>query len=86
MRFRVELNHYSHRKGAEGVPGETVEVDKATADLIEKSGGGTVVGEVKEKVGRKARRRKKKNQQTPAGQTVAKGGLGDELELPRGLS
>ena len=36
--IKVRLNHYSHRKGCEGEPGDVVEVDEATAAFLVEQG------------------------------------------------
>lgn len=33
-KVKVKLNHYSHRKGCEGQPGDVIEVDETTAAFL----------------------------------------------------
>ena len=40
---KIRLNHFCHRKGAEGEPGDVVEIDEKLADSILEIGGGVDV-------------------------------------------
>ena len=42
---KVILTHHSHKKGAEGIPGDTVTVDEKTAEAWIASGGARLPAE-----------------------------------------